>query len=139
MVMITRTYSELRQLETFADRFEYLKLGGSVGRPTFGFDRYLNQRFYTSSEWKKVREHVIARDLGLDLGIEGHDIHDKIIIHHMNPMVPDDIVHEDMSILDPEFLITTCHRTHNAIHYGSDVNLIPPEVTERSLGDTKLW
>lgn len=137
--MIIRSYSELRQLESFEARFDYLKLGGSVGRPTFGFDRYINQRFYTSSEWKRIREHVIARDLGMDLGVEGHDIHDRIIIHHMNPMVPDDIVHEDSSILDPEFLITTRHLTHNAIHYGSDVRLILPETTERSLGDTKLW
>lgn len=136
--MNIRTYSELRKLQTFSERFEYLKLGGSVGRPTFGFDRYINQRFYTSAEWKRVRETVIARDLGLDLGVPDHDIHDKILIHHMNPMLPEDIIREDETILDPEFLISTSHQTHNAIHYGAAIDsLIPNE--PRSFGDTKLW
>lgn len=136
--MITRTYSELRQLQTFEERFDYLKLGGSVSQDTFGFDRYINQSFYRSTEWRKVRNDVIARDLGRDLGVEGFDIHTKIIVHHMNPMVPRDIIDELDGILDPEFLITTSLNTHNAIHYGSNGTLILPD-PERFPGDTKLW
>ena len=137
MTMIRR-YSELRHIPTFEERFEYLKLNGSVGRETFGFDRYINQRFYTSKEWRDIRHHVIARDLGLDLGAEGYEINSRILIHHMNPIVADDILHKNDDILDPEFLITTCHNTHNAIHYG-DSNLLPKPLVERSRGDTKLW
>lgn len=133
-----RTYSELRRLETFDDRYDYLQLKGSVGRPTFGFDRYLNQRFYTSREWKDVRNHVIARDLGLDLGVEGYEIYDRIIIHHMNPMTAEHIEHHDESILEPEYLITTTHKTHNAIHYG-DRSLLMPVMANRQRGDTRLW
>lgn len=136
--MITRTYSELRQLQTFEERFDYLKLGGSVSQDTFGFDRYINQSFYRSTEWRKVRNDVIARDLGRDLGVEGFDIHTKIVVHHMNPMVPRDIIDEFDGILDPEFLITTSLNTHNAIHYGSSGTLILPD-PERFPGDTKLW
>lgn len=136
--MRTRSYRELRRLETFVERFEYLSLRGEVGASTFGFDRYLNQGFYTSTEWKQTRQRVIARDLGLDLGIEGHEIYDKIIIHHLNPMTPDLIVHGDGSILDLDNLITTTHSTHNAIHYG-DASLLPREPTPRHHGDTKLW
>ena len=137
MTMIRR-YSELRHIPTFEERFEYLKLNGSVGRETFGFDRYINQRFYTSKEWRDVRHHIIARDLGLDLGAEGYEINSRILIHHMNPIVVDDILHKNDDILDPEFLITTCHNTHNAIHYG-DSSLLPKPLVERSRGDTKLW
>lgn len=137
MAMIRR-YSELRHIPTFEERFEYLKLNGSVGRETFGFDRYINQRFYTSKEWRDIRHYVIARDLGLDLGAEGYEINSRILIHHMNPIVVDDILHKNDDILDPEFLITTCHNTHNAIHYG-DSNLLPKPLVERSRGDTKLW
>lgn len=137
MTMIRR-YSELRHIPTFEERFEYLKLNGSVGRETFGFDRYINQRFYTSKEWRDIRHHVIARDLGLDLGAEGYEINSRILIHHMNPIVVDDILHKNDDILDPEFLITTCHNTHNAIHYG-DSSLLPKPLVERSRGDTKLW
>lgn len=136
--MFIRTYSELIQIPTFEERYEYLKLDGSVGAPTFGFDRYLNQRFYTSSEWKRVRNNIIARDLGLDLGVEGYDIHDRIIVHHMNPMIVDDLVEFNAAVLNPEYLITTCHQTHNAIHYG-DSSLLPSLPVERSPGDTKLW
>lgn len=136
--MRVRTYSELRRLTTFEDRYDYLKLGGTVGRPTFGFDRYLNQRFYTSNEWRKIRRDVIARDFGLDLGIEGYEIHDKIIIHHMNPMVPEDFYGDLSDAYEPEFLITTTHRTHNAIHYG-DRSLLLPKFGPRTQGDTKLW
>lgn len=137
MTMIRR-YSELRHIPTFEERFEYLKLNGSVGRETFGFDRYINQRFYTSKEWRDIRHYVITRDLGLDLGAEGYEINSRILIHHMNPIVVDDILHKNDDILDPEFLITTCHNTHNAIHYG-DSNLLPKPLVERSRGDTKLW
>lgn len=133
-----RTYRELSRLTTFRERFEYLKLSGRVGVDTFGYDRYLNQRFYTSSEWRNIRQHVIARDLGADLGIEGYEIYDKILIHHMNPIDSDDIVHGNLDILDPEFLISTSHRTHNAIHYGDD-NQVPHQLAERRPGDTKLW
>ena len=137
MTMIRR-YSELRRIPTFEERYDYLKLDGSVGRETFGFDRYINQRFYTSKEWRDIRHYVIARDLGLDLGAEGYEINSRILIHHMNPIVVDDILHKNDDILDPEFLITTCHNTHNAIHYG-DSSLLPKPLVERSRGDTKLW
>lgn len=137
MIMIRR-YSELRYIPTFEERFDYLRLDGSVGRETFGFDRYINQRFYTSKEWRDIRHHVIARDLGLDLGAEGYEINSRILIHHMNPIVADDILHKNDDILDPEFLITTCHATHNAIHYG-DQSLLPKPLVERTRGDTRLW
>lgn len=136
--MFIRTYSELIQIPTFEERYEYLKLDGSVGTPTFGFDRYLNQRFYTSSEWKRVRNNIIARDLGLDLGVVGYDIRDRIIVHHMNPMIVNDLVDFNSAVLNPEYLITTCHQTHNAIHYG-DSSLLPSLPVERAPGDTKLW
>lgn len=136
--MKTRSYSDLRRLVTFEDRYDYLQLRGEVGRTTFGFDRYLNQRFYTSREWKSVRNQVIARDEGLDLGVAGYEIYDRIIIHHMNPMTADHIQHGDDDILNPEFLITTTHDTHNAIHYG-DRNLLRQPLVDRHRGDTKLW
>lgn len=136
--MKIRTYSELRRLETFEDRYDYLALNGVVGASTFGFDRYINQQFYHSTQWAQIRHHIIARDLGCDLGVEGFDIHARLIIHHMNPMTPRDIVGADSNILDPEFLITTQHRTHNAIHYG-DKRLLPRQLAERRPGDTKLW
>lgn len=133
-----RTYSDLIKLPTFEERFNYLKLRGVVGLETFGHDRYMNQRFYTSRQWRDIRDHVIARDEGKDLALPGYEIHDKIIIHHMNPMTPEEIEHGDADILDPEFLITTTHRTHNAIHYGDERHL-PKPFTERHPGDTKLW
>lgn len=133
-----RSYSELQRIHDFEDRFRYLALRGNVGDTTFGFDRHMNQKFYTSREWKQVRDLVIVRDNGCDLGVEGYEIHTKLYIHHMNPMVVDDIVHGNDDILDPEFLITTTHRTHNAIHYG-DEKLLPRALTVRRPGDTKLW
>lgn len=136
--MITRTYSELRRLDTFEERYRYLQLRGQVGGSTFGFDRYINQRFYTSRQWRQVRDVVIARDEGLDLGIPGYEIFDKIIIHHMNPMTAEDIEHGDDDILNPEYLITTTHKTHNAIHYG-DERLLARPLVERRPGDTRLW
>lgn len=137
MTMI-RTYLELETLETFEERFEYLKLGGGVGRSTFGFDRYLNQRFYTSREWEHVRQYVLFRDEGCDLGVPGYEIHTGPLIHHINPMSPDDIVNGEEWILDPNYLITTTHQTHNAIHYGSK-SLLPKVAIERAPNDTKLW
>lgn len=133
-----RTYSELSELETFEERFNYLKLDGQVGIDTFGFDRHLNQKFYRSAEWRRVRKYVLARDLGCDLGIEGHDIFYRPLIHHMNPITPKDIVHGSARIIDPEYLITTTHETHNAIHYG-DPEQLPRQTIERKPGDTKLW
>lgn len=134
-----RTYSELIQLPTFIERYRYLKLNGRVGAETFGFERYLNQKFYqTSQEWKQIRNHVIARDLGRDLGCEGYDIYGKIFIHHMNPMAIDDIVEFNPDILDPDFLICTSFDTHNAIHYGSEELLIADPI-ERRPNDMCPW
>lgn len=137
--MTTKTYSELVQYDLFEDRFDYLKLGGGVGKETFGFDRYLNQLFYRSREWKDVRSYVITRDQGCDLGVVGYEIHVNLLVHHMNPMISSDIIHGEDWILDPEYLITTSHNTHNAIHYGDRNLLIPKVVTERSPRDTTLW
>ncbi|WBF79049.1 HNH endonuclease [Arthrobacter phage Hankly] len=133
-----RTYTELSQYSTLEDRFNYLVLKGSVAAQTFGHERYLNQNFYRSREWKQVRRDVIARDLGCDLGVEGYEIHDKALVHHMNPMGVDNIIHGDEDILNPEYLITVTHNTHNAIHYG-DANLLPKPFIERRPGDTRLW
>ena len=138
MKMITRCYTELSRIRDYKERYEYLKLGGEVGRQTFGHDRYINQGFYTSYEWKHVRNSVIARDLGCDMGVEGYEIFDKVYIHHMNPMTPDSIIHDDPTILDPEFLISVSHQTHNAIHYG-DARLLKQLPVDRRPGDTKLW
>lgn len=133
-----RTYSELSQLSTFLDRYEYLALRGEVGSSTFGFDRWINQQFYTSKEWRRLRHDVIARDNGCDLGVEGFEIHSRIIIHHLNPLDQDDIVYGTRNALDLEFLITTTHDTHNAIHYG-DKSLLAKPYVPRQPGDTKLW
>lgn len=133
-----RTYSEIRRLETFEERFRYLQLRGEVAESTFGYDRYINQKFYRSREWRQARDHVIARDNGCDLGVEGYEIHDQIIIHHINPMTLKEIVHGDYTTLDPRYLITTTHRTHNAIHYG-DEKLLARPLVQRQPGDTKLW
>jgi hypothetical protein len=138
MSKMNRTYSELVRLPTIEERFEYLSLRGGVGDSTFGFDRYINQQFYRSKQWKQMRHHIIARDLGRDLAVEGYEIHGIVVIHHMNPMEAHEIVEGDTSILDPEFLISTTHKTHNAIHYG-DASLLPKSFVERRPGDTKLW
>lgn len=135
--MKTRCYSELCELDSYFDRYDYLVLGGTVGRSTFGFDRYLNQDFYHSREWRSVREEVIIRDNGCDLGIPGYEIHADILVHHMNPITTDDILHQEDWILDPEFLITTTQKTHNDIHYGNEAPR--PLFAERFPGDTKLW
>lgn len=133
-----RSYSELRELESFEERYKYLQLSGSVGKDTFGFDRYLNQVFYRSQEWKSIRDKVIIRDNGCDLGIEGYEIHGRIYIHHMNPIMLKDIEQRTDLLLNPEYLISTTHSTHNAIHYG-DESLLPLIPKERSANDTCPW
>lgn len=133
-----RRYSELRQIETFEDRFKYLVLHGDLGIATFGYDRWLNQKFYTSREWRHVRTDVISRDMGCDLGIEGYEIHGRIRIHHMNPLKVKDIIDGDYDLINPEYLITTSHTTHNAIHFGDERSL-PKPFTPRARNDTKLW
>lgn len=135
---IIRTYSELMSLRTFEERFEYLVLYGSIGVATFGFDRYLNQDFYNSWEWRRIRDKIIVRDNACDLAIPGRDIFDAIRIHHLNPLLAREIQRGDPIMLDPEFLICTSLDTHNAIHFGSSKNLTRLPI-ERRKGDTKLW
>lgn len=136
--MSIKTYSELITLPTFEERFQYLRLDGIVGESTFGFDRYLNQIFYQSQKWKQIRDFVIIRDNGCDLGVEGYEIYGRILIHHMNPITIKDIERESEFLLDPEYLITTVHNTHNAIHYG-DENLLITAPIERTKYDTCPW
>lgn len=134
-----RTYSELSKLKTFRERYEYLKLDGTVGEETFGFDRYMNQMFYKSDEWKRIRNYVITRDNGCDLGIQDRKIVDSVIlVHHMNPITKDDIINKNEIILDPEYLITTIKPTHDAIHYG-DESLLAEDLIVRSKNDTCPW
>ena len=133
-----RTYSELSTLRTFEERFEYLRLDGIVGNETFGFDRYLNQNFYHSKEWKHIRNEVIIRDNGCDLGCEDYEIIGRVIIHHMNPIGMNDIIHASDFLLNPEYLISTTHDTHNAIHYG-DKELLSTPLIVRTPGDTCPW
>lgn len=133
-----RSYTELSQLKTFKERFLYLKLNGVVGEETFGFERYLNQKFYKSSEWKAIRDQVIVRDYGCDLGVEGYEMYGKILIHHMNPITTDDIVNRSDFLMNPEYLISTSLNTHNAIHYG-DENLLITAPIERTKNDTCPW
>ena len=133
-----KTYSELITLPTFKERYKYLQLSGTVGEETFGFDRYINQKFYRSQEWKRVRDFVIIRDNGCDLGVEGYDIHGKILIHHMNPIRIDDIRFLSEYLMNPEYLISTTLSTHNAIHYG-DESLLMAEPIERTPNDTCPW
>lgn len=137
---IIRTYSELITLPTFEERFEYLRLDGRIGDQTFGFDRYLNQLFYKDPEWLAIRDKVIIRDQGCDLGIEEYELSkgQRILIHHMNPLTKEDIVRRTKFLLDPEYLITTCHRTHTAIHYGDEV-LLPSKPIVRTKNDTCPW
>ena len=133
-----KTYSELITLPTFEERFAYLQLSGVVGKDTFGFDRYINQFFYRSKKWRSIRDQVIIRDNGCDLGVEGYEIYGNILIHHINPITIKDIERESEFLLDPEYLITTTHNTHNAIHYG-DASLLPATPIERSRNDTCPW
>lgn len=136
--MSIKTYSELITLPTYEERFNYLKLEGVVGEMTFGFDRYLNQKLYTSQEWKTVRNQVIVRDNGCDLACEGYEIYGRILIHHINPITVEDVINRNPIIFDLENLITTVHNTHNAIHYG-DENLLIKGPIERTKNDTIPW
>lgn len=133
-----RTYAELSRLETFEERFAYLSIRGEVGCATFGGNRWINQQFYTSPQWRRLRMLAISRDEGCDLGVEGYEIHDKVIVHHMNPIVEDDILHGRSRALDLDNLICTTHDTHNAIHFG-DERLLRKTYAPRGPGDTKLW
>lgn len=138
MSMKIRTYSELIQYDSFIERFRYLKLGGKVGEDTFGFDRYLNQQFYKSKEWRLLRDQIIIRDMGCDLGIPDRDIFDRIIIHHMNPLTKEDIINRTEFLLDPKYMICVTKRTHDAIHYG-DESLLFDTLVERTPNDTCPW
>lgn len=133
-----RSYTELDRIKGFEARYAYLRIRAGVGVDTFGFERWLNQAFYHSAQWRHARDEVIARDYGRDLGCEGFEIFDKIIVHHMNPIAVEDLTHANIDILNPEYLISTSHRTHNAIHYGDASLLVKPPVRRRK-GDTKLW
>lgn len=136
--LMMKTYEELRHIPTFEERFRYLMISGVVGDRTFGSERYLNQSFYTSAPWRRVRDYVIIRDNGCDLGIPGREIFSSIFVHHMNPISPEDLKFGRPSLIDPENLITVSHRTHNAIHYG-DESQLQQEFVERRPGDTKDW
>ena len=136
--MSIKTYSELITLPTFEERYQYLRLGGAVGEETFGFDRYLNQAFYKSKEWLSIRDEIIIRDNGCDLGIEGREIYGRILIHHMNPITKEDILNRTEFLLNPEYLISTVKNTHNAIHYGDDSLLFKAPI-ERRKNDTCPW
>ena len=136
--MLIRTYTELIQLKTFEERYEYLRLGGIVGQDTFGFDRYLNQRFYRSPEWKQIRRDVIIRDEGRDLAMEGYELDKGIYVHHMNPITTKDLVDVTDWLLNPEYLVCVSKRTHDAIHFG-DKSLLPELPKERTLNDMCPW
>lgn len=136
--MSIRTYSELILLPTFEERFKYLQLNGRVGDDTFGFDRYINQKFYRSAEWKRIRDLVIMRDNGCDLALEGYEIYGRILIHHMNPITIKDVELSTEYLMNPEYLICVTHNTHNAIHYG-DEKLINKGPVVRTKNDTCPW
>lgn len=133
-----KTYSELLKLPTWDERFKYLKLDASVGNETFGQNRFLNQDFYHSVEWRRLRDYIILRDNGCDLAVEGMQIYGKIYIHHMNPIVEKDIIHQTDFLINPEHLICVSHNTHNLIHYGIE-DLVNNDWSPRSEGDTCLW
>ena len=136
--MSIRTYSELILLPTFEERFKYLQLNGRVGDDTFGFDRYINQNFYRSAEWKRIRDQVIIRDNGCDLALEGYEIYGRILIHHMNPITVKDVELSTEYLMNPEYLICVTHNTHNAIHYG-DEKLLMKDPVVRTKNDTCPW
>ena len=138
MTMKIRTYSELMKFDNFIDRYNYLKLGGKVGEETFGFDRYLNQQFYKSKEWLRLRDEIIIRDNACDLGIPDREIPSRIIIHHMNPITKNDIINQTEFLLNPEYMICVTKRTHDAIHYG-DESLLFAGLVERTKNDTCPW
>lgn len=133
-----KTYTELIKFNTFEDRFNYLNLNGTIGEETFGFDRWLNQNFYKSQEWRSIRDFVIIRDGGCDMAMEGYEIFGKIYVHHMNPITQSDLIHSTDFLMNPEYLVCVSHSTHNAIHYG-DISLLITEPVERKPGDTCPW
>lgn len=133
-----RTYQELISLPTFLDRYDYLRIGGHVGEATFGFDRWLNQKLYRSHEWKRVRREVILRDDACDLAYPGFELYDHVLVHHMNPITVEDIIHRLDFVLNPDYLVTVSYETHRAIHYG-DEGLLPLEPIERRPNDTCPW
>lgn len=139
MTTMIRTYSELIKYDSFEDRFRYLKLDGLVGEETFGYDRYINQIFYNSDEWKRTRRNIIVRDNGCDLGVDGFDIYSKILIHHMNPINVNDIIERSDYIMNPEYLICVAFETHNAIHFGDESILMNQQIIERRPNDTCPW
>lgn len=134
-----KTYSELSQLSTFEERYNYLRLLGRVGEDTFGFDRYMNQMFYRSKEWKQIRDRVIARDMGCDMGLEGYEINGPVYVHHMNPITPNDIENSTEQLLNPEYLVCVSKDTHDAIHYGLEKNYNKYKIIERTPNDTCPW
>lgn len=136
--MSIKTYSELITIPTFEERFQYLQLKGSVGKDTFGYDRYLNQVLYSSPEWKRLRNQIIIRDGACDLACEGYDIHGRILIHHLNPITVDDVLARSRKVFDPDNLVCVTHNTHNAIHYG-DANLLVTGPIIRTKNDTCPW
>ena len=136
--MSIRTYSELITIPTFEERFEYLQLKGSVGKDTFGYDRYLNQVLYRSPEWKRLRNQIIIRDGGCDLACDGYDIYNKVLIHHLNPITVEDVLSRSRKVFDPDNLVCVSHNTHNAIHYG-DVDLLVTGPIIRTKNDTCPW
>lgn len=136
--MSIKTYSELITIPTFEERFEYLQLKGSVGKDTFGYDRYLNQVLYRSPEWKRLRNQIIIRDGGCDLACEGYDIYGKVLIHHLNPITVDDVLARSRKVFDPDNLVCVTHNTHNAIHYG-DADLLITGPIARTKNDTCPW
>ena len=137
-MMSIRTYSELITIPTFEERFEYLQLKGSVGKDTFGYDRYLNQVLYRSPEWKRLRNQIIIRDGGCDLACDGYDVYDKVLIHHLNPITVEDVLARSRKVFDPDNLVCVSHNTHNAIHYG-DVDLLVTGPIIRTKNDTCPW
>lgn len=136
--MSIKTYSELILLPTFEERFKYLQLNGRVGDDTFGFDRYINQKFYRSAEWKRIRDYIIIRDNGCDLAVDGYEIHGRILIHHMNPITISDIKFSTEYLMNPDYLICVTHNTHNAIHYGDEKQIITGPIV-RTENDTCPW
>lgn len=136
--MSIKTYSELILLPTFEERFKYLQLNGRVGDDTFGFDRYINQKFYRSAEWKRIRDYIIIRDNGCDLAVDGYEIHGRILIHHMNPITISDIKFSTEYLMNPDYLICATHNTHNAIHYGDEKQIITGPIV-RTKNDTCPW
>ena len=136
--MSIKTYSELILLPTFEERFKYLQLNGRVGDDTFGFDRYINQKFYRSAEWKRIRDYIVIRDNGCDLALDGYEIHGRILIHHMNPITISDIKFSTEYLMNPNYLICVTHSTHNAIHYGDEKQIITGPIV-RTKNDTCPW